>query len=129
MAEVYPHPAMVRWFGLAERLPYKRGRVAEKRTVFRELQGHLMKALAVHFPEVELAPSVRALLREPWTKDVEDQTDALVCALIGYWHVASGGRRTQVLGDLETGFLLVPEVRPESAGKAGSDGGQGLGPA
>ena len=129
LAEVYPHPAMVRWFGLAERLPYKRGRVAEKRKVFRELQGHLMKALAVHFPEVELAASVRALLREPWTKDVEDQTDALVCALIGYWHVASGGRRTQVLGDLETGFLLVPEVRPESAGKAGSDGGQGLGPA
>lgn len=129
LAEVYPHPAMVRWFGLTERLPYKRGRVAEKRKVFRELQGHLGKALAVHFPEIAVAASVRALLREPWTKDVEDQTDALVCALIGYWHVAYAGRRTQVLGDLETGFLLVPEVPARLALEAGSDGGQGLGPA
>ena len=35
---------------------------------------------------------------------------AIVCALIGWWHIREGGRRTQVLGDLETGFLLVPEV-------------------
>jgi predicted RNase H-like nuclease len=110
LAEVYPHPAMVRWFGLKERLPYKRGTVAEKRQVFRELQGHLLKTLAGRFPEVDAGDAVRALLQESWTKDIEDQTDAIVCALIGWWHVREEGRRSQVLGDLETGFLLVPEV-------------------
>lgn len=108
LAEVYPHPAMVRWFGLRERLAYKRGTVAEKRIVFRELQGHLRTALAKRFPEVDAGDAVHGLLEQSWTKDVEDQTDAVVCALIGWWHVRDGGRRTQVLGDLETGFLLVP---------------------
>lgn len=110
LAEVYPHPAMVRWFGLGERLAYKRGTVAEKRKVFRELQGHVLRTLVERFPEVEPGDEVRGLLEQVWTKDIEDQTDALVCALIGWWHVREGGRRTQVLGDLETGFLLVPEV-------------------
>lgn len=110
LAEVYPHPALVRWFGLQERLPYKRGTVAERRRVFAVLQGHLKQALAGLFPEVEPGGQVRTLLESAWTKDVEDQTDAVVCALIGWWHVRHRGERTEVLGDLATGFLLVPSV-------------------
>jgi len=107
--EVYPHPAMVRWFRLAERIPYKKGRVVEKRRAFAELQRRLGDCLAERFPELELEGEVEALLGEAWSKAVEDRVDALVCALIGYWHWRHRGERSQVLGDGETGFLVVPE--------------------
>ncbi|MFM1768979.1 MAG: hypothetical protein RJA22_1508 [Verrucomicrobiota bacterium] len=109
LAEVYPHPAMVRLFGLEERIPYKRGPVPARRAAFRRLQRELRRCLARDFPRLELDAGTDALLGRPWTKDVEDQTDGLFCALIGYWHWLHRGRRTQVLGDRETGFILVPE--------------------
>ena len=107
-AEVYPHPAMVRWFDLPERIRYKRGTVVARRAEFRRLQRLLNNALDRYFPVLELGAEGRALLRRAWCKDVEDQTDGLVCALIGYWHWLHRGQRTQVLGDIEHGFLLVP---------------------
>ncbi len=36
--EVFPHPAIVEAFGLPERLPYKRGRVAQRRAGLRTLE-------------------------------------------------------------------------------------------
>jgi predicted RNase H-like nuclease len=109
LAEVYPHPAMVRLFGLEERIPYKRGSGPARRAAFRRLQRLLQACLARDFPRLELDAGTAALLRQPWTKDVEDQTDGFFCALIGYWHWLHRGRRTQVLGERETGFILVPE--------------------
>ena len=38
VAEVYPHPAMVRLFGLSERIAYKRGRGEHRRQEFLRLQ-------------------------------------------------------------------------------------------
>lgn len=108
LAEVYPHPAMVRLFGLAERIPYKRGPLPQRRREFRRLQRALQECLAREFPRLELDAGTAELLRQPWTKDVEDQTDGFFCALIGYWHWLHRGTRTQVLGDRETGFILVP---------------------
>lgn len=110
VAEVYPHPAMVRLFGLEERIPYKKGRVEEKRRQFGVLQEKIRRCVREWFPKLDLGQEVRKLLREPWSKGVEDETDALFCALIAYWHWLHRGKRTQVLGDLETGFILVPEV-------------------
>jgi predicted RNase H-like nuclease len=106
--EVYPHPAMVRLFDLPERVRYKKGPVADRRREFRRLQGLIRRCLARHFPALELAPAIVSLLRQPWTKDVEDQTDGFFCALIALWHWRHGGRRSEVLGDRETGFVLVP---------------------
>jgi predicted RNase H-like nuclease len=108
--EVYPHPAIVRLCGLSERIPYKRGPVIARRAEFERLQDCLRKCFAEHFPMLEVGAEVAALLTLPWTKDVEDQTDALVCALIGYWHWLHRGARSQVLGNRETGFLVVPSV-------------------
>jgi predicted RNase H-like nuclease len=107
-AEVYPHPALVRLLGLDERIPYKRGPVAARRVAFSALQTGLLACLARHFPRLELAPDTRRLLTLAWTKDVEDRTDGFICALIGYWHWLHHGRRSQTLGNLATGFLLVP---------------------
>ena len=108
VAEVYPHPAMVRLFGLSERIPYKRGRVEARRREFRRLQANLRACLSEHFPALQVSRDLSSLLRMPWTKDVEDQTDAFFCALIGYWHWLHLGQHTEMLGDLATGFILVP---------------------
>ena len=107
--EVFPHPALVRWFGLADRIPYKRGPVAARRVAFAGLQAHLRKALGERFGHLHLPPAAIDLLHAPWHKDVEDQTDSLVCALVGEWHWRHRGRLTEVLGDRETGFFIVPQ--------------------
>ena len=55
------------------------------------------------------------LLAEPWSKDVEDQTDALICSLVAWWHHQYAGLRTQQLGDPITGLMLVPLLSEEHA--------------
>lgn len=109
-AEVYPHPAMVRLFGLPRIIKYKRGKVGEKRAEFRRLQGCMRELLGREFGELEVGVETVALLDEGWSKPVEDRTDALFCALIGWWHWRDGGRRSEVIGDVETGFILLPKV-------------------
>ena len=108
-AEVYPHPAMVRLFKLPRIIKYKKGPVAAKRREFRRLQTLIAALLAAEFSFLALDDETEALLRERWTKPVEDRTDALFCALIALWHVHHRGRRSQVIGDVETGFILLPE--------------------
>ena len=108
-AEVFPHPAMVRWFNIPERIAYKRGPVAARRLEFARLQRLLLQCLATLFPHVVLNALTSKLLETAWTKDIEDQTDALVCALVGDWHWRHRGQRTEVLGDRETGFFIVPQ--------------------
>ena len=107
-AEVYPHPAMVRMFGLPRIIKYKRGRVAERRKEFARLQGLMGMLMKRRFPGLTLNQETRNLLREKWSKPVEDRTDALFCALIGLWHWMHRGRRSEVIGDRKTGFILLP---------------------
>ena len=109
--EVFPHPAIVRFFGLAKILEYKRksGRPrAHSDAEFARLQRGVGELLTTHFPWLAPAPGTSALLSAPWTKPVEDQLDAVVCALIALWHIHHEGRRSEVFGDIATGFVLVP---------------------
>ena len=108
-AEVYPHPAMVRMFGLPRIIKYKKGSVVERRKEFRRLQGLMRKLMKRRFPGLTLNQETRNLLRQKWSKPVEDRTDALFCALIGMWHSMYRGKRSEVIGDLKTGFILLPE--------------------
>ena len=109
VAEVYPHPAMVRLFGLPRIIKYKKGSVAERRKEFQRLQGLMGKLMKRKFPGLTLNQETRNLLREKWSKPVEDRTDALFCALIGMWHWMHCGKRSEVIGDRKTGFILLPE--------------------
>ncbi|MEM9481076.1 MAG: DUF429 domain-containing protein [Verrucomicrobiota bacterium] len=111
--EVYPHTAMIRWFGLDRIIKYKKGLVGEKRKEFRRLQSLLAGFLSRRFPGILRFSSVRELLDEPWTKRVEDQIDALICALTGLQHWQTNGKRSDVLGSLEEGFLVVPKSDQE----------------
>ena len=109
MAEVYPHSAMVRMFGLPRIIKYKKGSVAERRKEFQRLQGLMRKLMKRKFPGLTLNQETRNLLKEKWSKPVEDRTDALFCALIGMWHWMHRGKRSEVIGDRKTGFILLPE--------------------
>ena len=109
VAEVYPHPAMVRLFGLPRIIKYKKGSVAERRKEFQRLQGLMRKLMKRRFPGLKLNQETRSLLRQKWSKPVEDRTDALFCALIGMWHWMHRGKRSEVIGDRKTGFILLPE--------------------
>ena len=105
MMEVYPHTSLVRRFALAERIPYKKGKVALRRLAFARLQAYLLEWLesdGIHLP-----PSLEGPLRQPWSKANEDMADALVCARTGYHHWKHQGRASEVLGDLENGFLVT----------------------
>jgi predicted RNase H-like nuclease len=108
LAEVFPHPALVRWGHLTRTFKYKRGPVAQRREEFARLQRFVRTLLAARFPEVDPGP-VAPLLDEPWSKPVEDQLDAFLSLLVGWQHLRSDGRETELLGDLESGFLLVPK--------------------
>jgi predicted RNase H-like nuclease len=107
-AEVYPHPAMVRLFGLERIIKYKKGPVAARRAEFARLQGLLRELLAREFAYLALDADTPALLAERWSKPVEDRTDALFCALIALHHVHHAGARSEVIGDAATGFILLP---------------------
>ena len=108
VAEVYPHPAMVRMFGIPRIVKYKKGSVMERRKEFRRLQRLLKQCLKKKFPQLTLNRETKTLLKERWSKPVEDRTDALFCALIGLWHWMHRGRKSEVIGDRETGFILLP---------------------
>ncbi len=107
VAEVYPHPAIVRWFQLPQIVKYKRGPVQNRRTEFARLQSLLSSKFSRESPDLAREPELQALLASPWSKSVEDATDAVIAAWIGWEHVARHSK-TEVLGDLETGFILIP---------------------
>jgi len=106
--EVYPHPAMVRFFGLEKTIKYKRGKVAEKRVEFALYQELFRSFLARDLPELIWNSILEECLDRPWSKRVEDLLDAYLCACIGYWHEKYQGKRSEILGDPVTGEMLLP---------------------
>lgn len=108
MMEVYPHPATVRWFALDRTIKYKRGPVIARRRAFARLQRLLRAWLQIEAPEILRHPPTSELLRARWTKDVEDTTDALLCALVGRQWAVRGAGTLEILGDRRRGFIVVP---------------------
>jgi predicted RNase H-like nuclease len=108
LVEVYPHPATVRWFGLDRTIKYKRGPVAARRRAFARLRNLLRRWLENCAPEIAQHHPTAALLRSRWTKDREDMTDALLCAMIGWQWAVQGRRSLEILGDRRSGFIVVP---------------------
>jgi len=108
LVEVYPHPATVRWFGLDRTIKYKRGPVAARRRAFARLRNLLRRWLENCAPEIAQHHPTAALLRSRWTKDREDMTDALLCAMIGWQWAVQGRRSLEILGDRRIGFIVVP---------------------
>ena len=69
----------------------------------------LLKAFNDQFFAVDNLKIIQELISQSWSKNNEDQVDALICALMGYWHWKHKGEQTEILGDLDSGFIAVPK--------------------
>ncbi|MCB2176057.1 MAG: DUF429 domain-containing protein [Actinomycetales bacterium] len=115
--EVYPHPATVALFGLGRVLPYKAkpGRDLDSlRTAFDALLGHLERVAgptlrldtSQRWAQIRLA--VATARRKSELRVVEDEVDAIVCAFLA-WLWVTDRERMRVFGDVETGYIVVPD--------------------
>ena len=115
--EVFPHPAMIHLFNLDRILKYKKGRLVERQRELMKLQKYILKILPTYTPCLSLSPSDSSLvpflpLSDTVTgkmlKALEDQLDSLICAYIGAYWWYWGKERNWVLGEANTGYIVVP---------------------
>lgn len=111
--EVFPHPATINLFKLDKILKYKKGKLRDRATVLIKLRNYIFTVLPTltptlaqkSYPTADIIPS-RITGKE--LKSIEDQLDSLLCAYIAahwwYW----GTERNWVLGDIDTGYIIVP---------------------
>ena len=117
--EVYPHPATVTLFGLDRIILYKQkpGRSAEdRRAAILTVMAHIA-SLSTATPPLfvadcdDWAVAHRGVSTAQTHADLnrwEDAVDAVLCAYIGlhrWWHGDAG---SAVLGDVATGYIVVP---------------------
>ncbi|MGF1678858.1 MAG: DUF429 domain-containing protein [Candidatus Methylacidiphilales bacterium] len=107
--ETFPHPCTLRWFDREIIFKYKRGRVEERRVEFSSLQRALRSHLRLRLPRLMNQIEIAGLLSQPWSKPVEDETDALICALLAYDHWFGQGLLTEVVGEMDSGFVVIPK--------------------
>jgi predicted RNase H-like nuclease len=112
--EVYPHPAILEFFSLPKIVKYKKGHVAEKQAGLKQLQ-NLLRGLPTFEPSIAATPRFSEFLsrdtnslRGAALKGYEDQLDALLCSYIAYHYWYWGARKTEVFGNLDSGYIMVP---------------------
>jgi predicted RNase H-like nuclease len=115
--EVYPHPAHVVLFRLKKRLLYKKGDVEARRRGLTLLQEKLLDELPVLRPHLRADKRLKTLLKRDVSvmkgrgmKAYEDTLDSLFCAYIGFYHWYWGEERSEVLGDIGTGYIVIPRL-------------------
>lgn len=113
--EVYPHPAMIRLFGLDRIIRYKKGRVTDKRVGLAVLRQHLQnladgsRGLVASQKLTEVLGRDTAGLRGEALKRHEDTLDAIFCAYLA-WHCWRWGEeRNEMFGTLTDGYIVVPK--------------------
>lgn len=109
--EVFPHAAMIGLFRLERILKYKKGRLADRRSGLAQLRDRILTDLPTQIPPLnpigadwvlEIPTTGKAL------KDLEDRLDSLICAYIAAHWWFWGSDRNLVLGNLESGYIIVP---------------------
>ena len=114
--EVYPHTIHVRQFELDERLPYKKGRVVDRRQAMQSYQQHLRKlaereaAGILRCPELQqaLAPETAEAAGLKALDRLDDTLDGVTCALAA-WLLWRYPDAWEMIGDLN-GYILVPRA-------------------
>jgi predicted RNase H-like nuclease len=108
--EVFPHPAMVHLFQLDRILKYKKGTVSDRRAELNQLRHYILSVLPTLKPALTISETDLPVIPEKGAaiKAVEDQLDSIICAYVAahwwYW----GTDRNWVLGDRDTGYIVVP---------------------
>ncbi|MGB0563808.1 MAG: DUF429 domain-containing protein [Spirulinaceae cyanobacterium] len=115
--ELFPHPATIHLFGLAQILKYKKGKLGDRKLALAQLHHYLVTVLPTLTPALVLPfpGHISADVSRDYTpltgkqlKAVEDQLDALLCAYVGAYWWWWGEARNWVLGDAQTGYIVVP---------------------
>ena len=113
--EVFPHPAIVNLFSLDRILKYKKGKLADKKAELQKLSDYITSILPKLQPSLNLESAVslpliphRATTKE--LKAVEDKLDSLICAYVAAYWWYWGEARNLVLGNENTGYIIVPKV-------------------
>ncbi|MBE1275010.1 DUF429 domain-containing protein [Enterovibrio baiacu] len=113
--ECYPHPAIIESFGLSERLLYKKGTVADKKTG----QVHFadkLKALAhSSVLALDVPPAYAHVLNRDEIQQLkgqalkqnEDALDAIMCLYIAGLYASNPSMGVQY-GNRESGYIWVP---------------------
>lgn len=116
--EVFPHAAIVQLFQLERILKYKKGKLAERKAELAKLQHYIQTVFPQLDPPLALTTTdsplsvALASLTGVALKAVEDQLDSLICAYVGAYWWYWGKPCNWVLGDLSTGYIVVPSLTP-----------------
>lgn len=106
--EVYPHPAMVVLFDLAERIVYKSG--PARADGFAQLVRHLGSVAELGLDDHPRWAELSRVVADPQPGDltrIEDELDAILCAHLAWlWHHRAD--RLQVYGSLQDGYIVAP---------------------
>lgn len=116
--EVYPHPAHIVLFDLDTIIKYKaksRRARSVRLSEFKRLQSLLV---SLQHAEPALAPGAASPLldmdlhelRGQQLKDHEDALDAWFCSYLAMYVWYWGSERNEVVGDFETGYIVVPRT-------------------
>ncbi len=116
--EVFPHPATINLFGLDKILKYKKGKIADRQQELSKLRGYITKVLSNLKPALSLdSLSKIPLIAQKQTgkelKAIEDQLDSLLCAYVAAYWWYWGEAKNMVLGDIDTGFIVIPKLLTE----------------
>jgi bacterioferritin len=137
--ECFPHPTLVRLFELPRIFKYKKKQGRPWETVLFEWARYRMtlERLRDAFPPLVLDPGVVPFEAERrGYKRFDDMLDAITCAYVAsyVWNWGIDSNEVQIYGDLETGYVLVPnrsfvtrerEWVPQMATKTESKPGNG----
>jgi len=113
--ECYPHPALIEIFDLSERLPYKKGRVAERKQGQVNLANHLKSLEKSNTLKLTIDNASEIFLEENHIQSIagtslkrnEDALDSIICAYVGALYAMMAPH--QIFGNIETGYIYVPK--------------------
>jgi len=112
--EVFPHAIAVGLLGAPSAIRYKRGPLGERAHALQTYRQLILAYIAAACPERQHAP-LEPVLYGPaippgasGLKEIEDQMDALVCALAAHHAWKHGPAGLDVFGDASSGYIAVP---------------------
>ncbi len=113
--EVYPHPAQVVLFSLEKIIKYKKGSVTDKHQGLQILRRYIQDKFVMGNPSIHPNEKFNNLLQQDLQslkgrglKPYEDTIDALVCAYLALFYWTWGLEKNEMIGDLETGYIINP---------------------
>lgn len=111
--EVFPHTATINLFNLDRILKYKKGKLSDRATELIKLRNYLLTFLPSLTPtlnqnSLSIMPIIPSKTRGKELKSIEDKLDSLLCAYTAAYWWYWGKERNWVLGDINTGYIIVP---------------------